>query len=74
MTFGRKLTPVMIRVNLRNEGILASYMNRVNALDRLKVEFFGSDTEQHGLLPSYVAELKNRSHKVELDIVKNEFK
>ena len=35
---------------------------------------FGSDTEQYGLLPSYVAELKNRSHKVELDIVKNEFK
>uniref|UniRef100_M4B702 Uncharacterized protein n=1 Tax=Hyaloperonospora arabidopsidis (strain Emoy2) TaxID=559515 RepID=M4B702_HYAAE len=39
MAFGRKLTPVMIRVKLRNEGILASYMNCVNALDRLKVEF-----------------------------------
>ena len=59
MTFGRKLTPVMIRVKLRNEGMLASYMNCVNALDRLKVEFFGSDNEQYGLLPSYVAELQN---------------
>jgi hypothetical protein len=74
MTFGRKVTPVMIRVKLRNEGIFASYMNCVNALDRLKVEFFGSDTEQYGLLPSYVAELRNRSHKVELDIVNNKFK
>ena len=74
MTFGRKLTPVMIRVKLRNEGILASYMNCVNALDRLKVEFFGRDTDQYGMLLSYVAELKNRSHEVELDIVKNEFK
>ena len=73
MTFGRKLTPVMIRVKLRNEGILASYMNRVNAIDRLKVEFLGSDTDQYSLLPSYVAGLKNRSHKVEHDIVKNEF-
>ena len=35
---------------------------------------FGSDTEQYGLLPSYVAELKNRSHKVELNIVENDFK
>ena len=53
MTFGRKVTPPMIRVKLRNEGILTSYMNYVNALDILKVEFFGSDNEQYGLLPSY---------------------
>ena len=74
MSFDRKLTPVMIRVKLRNEGILASYINCVNALDRFEVKFSGSDTERYGLLPSYVAELKNRSHNVELDIVENEFK
>ena len=49
-------------------------MNCVKALDRLKIDFFRSDAEKYGLLPSYVAELKNRSHKVELDILKNEFK
>ena len=73
ITFGRNVTPVMIREKLRNERVLASYMNCVNALDRLKLEFFGSDADQYGLLPSYVAELKNQSHKVELDIVKNKF-
>ena len=38
------------------------------------MEFFEGDTEQYGLLPSYVAELKNRSRKVELEFVKNEVK
>ena len=35
---------------------------------------FERDAEQYSLLPSYVVELNYRSHKVELDIVKNEFK
>ena len=71
ITFGLNVTLVMIREQLRNEGILASYINCVNVLDKFKVEFFGNDIKQYGLLPSYVAELKKRSHKVELDIVRN---
>ena len=40
----------------------------------MKEEFYGSDYEQYGLLPSYVAEMKNRSHKVELGILKKKVK
>ena len=72
MTFGRNATTMMMREKLRNAG--STYTSCVNALDRLRVEFFGCDTEQYGILSSYAAELKNGSHKVELDIVKNEFK
>ena len=60
----------MIREKLRNGEVLASYMNCFNALVRIKVDFFESDTKQYGLVSSYVAQLKNQSHKVEHDIVK----
>ena len=73
MTSGRKVTPVMIQMKLKNEGISATYMNCVHALKRLKLELFGSDIEQYSLIPSYMAELKIRGHEAKLDIVDNEF-
>ena len=73
MTFGRKVTPIMIQKKLKNEGILATYMNCVHALNRLKLEIFGSDLEQYSLTPSYMAELKIRGHGVKLEMVNDEF-
>ena len=73
MTSGRKVTPVMIQMKLKNEGISATYMNCVHALKRLKLELFGSDIEQYSLIPSYMAEVKIRGHEAKLDIVDNEF-
>nr|CCA26727.1 PREDICTED: hypothetical protein [Albugo laibachii Nc14] len=73
MTFGRKVTPIMIQKKLKNEGILATYMNCVHALKRLKLEIFGSDVEQYSLIPSYMAELKIRGHGVKLEMVNDEF-
>ena len=67
MTFGRKVTHIMIQTMLKNEWILATYMNYVHALKRLKLEIFGSDIEQYSLIPSYMVELKVRGHGVKLE-------
>ena len=48
-----------VSVKLKNERIVASYMNCVNAFARLKVKKFGSDTDQYGPLQAQVAEIKN---------------
>nr|CCA22565.1 AlNc14C159G7719 [Albugo laibachii Nc14] len=73
MTFGRKVAPIMVQTKLKNEWILATYMNCVHALKRLKLEIFGSDVEQYSLIPSYMAEVKIRGHGVKLEMVNDDF-
>ena len=46
MIFGRKLTPVMIHMELKNEEISDPYMNCVHALIRLKIELYGKYINQ----------------------------
>nr|CCA20991.1 AlNc14C109G6316 [Albugo laibachii Nc14] len=79
MTFGRKVTPIMIQTKLKNEGILATYMNFAHALKRLKLEIFGSDVENgfpcswtSNLRFSHVAEPKIRGHGVKHEMVNDE--
>lgn len=73
LSHGRKTSPILFKRKAEELGLCPTYLNCVNACNKLVVEMYGTDYTQYHSLPSYIDELIKNGHKATCDVADGVF-